>query len=189
MSPGSTARVSRALVALALTALLAASTPALADGPAPTKQAARYEISFMEDMIDHHYMAVMMAEICLDRATHTQLEELCQQIITTQSAEIEQMQSWLEDWYGIEYEPQMSRQMQQDLQALAELSGAKFEVAFLTMMVEHHEVAVREGERCVDRAYHESLISLCEDIVKAQSAEIELMEEWLCDWYDICQDR
>lgn len=51
------------------------------------------------------------------------------------------------------------------------------------MMIRHHRAAVREGERCIDRAYHEDLVELCEDIVEAQTAEIALMRGWLSEWY------
>lgn len=53
-------------------------------------------------------------------------------------------------------------------------------------MIRHHARALREGERCVDRAYHSELVDLFEAIIEAQSAEIELMEEWLCGWYGMC---
>jgi uncharacterized protein (DUF305 family) len=174
---------------VALYAFFVTARPAVSEGPAPTRQAVRFEIKFMEGMIDHHAMAVMMAELCLDRAIHPELEELCQEIIETQSAEIAQMQSWLEDWYGIEYEPQMTRKMERQLQELAELSGAEFEVAFLQMMIEHHEAAIKEAQKCVKRAFHDELVALCEGIVQAQSMEITLMETWLCAWYGLCESR
>ena len=69
------------------------------------------------------------------------------------------------------------------------LSGAEFEIAFMEMMIKHHEAAIREGERCLDRAYHAELRSLCEDIIETQSAEIAQMQTWLCEWYGICKER
>lgn len=98
----------RSVVVLVLAAMLAAfATPVLADAPAPDKQTAKYELKFMENMIDHHAMAIMMAEMCLMKAIHPELIATCQNIIATQSAEIEMMQTWLQDWYGISYEPKM----------------------------------------------------------------------------------
>jgi uncharacterized protein (DUF305 family) len=163
--------------------------PVAANEPAPRTATARYEIGFMEDMIDHHMMAVLMARLCENRQVHEELLMLCQQIEATQTAEIEEMQAWLEDWYGISYEPHMTKRMQRQLEELASLAGAEFEIAFTTMMIGHHETAVTEGERCVERAYHRGLIELCEDIVVTQSMEIAVMEGWLCEWYDICDDE
>ena len=171
-------------------ALAPAPSPAvtIASGPAPTKAQARYEIDFLQDMIDHHMMAVMTAELCVEKAIHEELRALCQEIIAAQSAEIEQMQGWLQEWYGISYEPRMTRGMQKQVDRLAALSGAEFEIAFMEMMIEHHAKAIREAERCVDRAYHPELEELCEDIIATQSAEIEQMQAWLCEWYGRCEE-
>lgn len=64
------------------------------------KSKANPEVRFMTDMIDHHQMAVTMSEKLLKEAEHEELKELCENIITSQRGEIEQMQSWLKDWYG-----------------------------------------------------------------------------------------
>lgn len=158
-----------------------------AGAPAPSKKQARYEVDFLTTMIDHHSMAVMMAEMCIDRAVHPELEQLCGQIKTAQMEEIAMMQSWLHDWYGISYRPQMKRGEQKKMDRLGRLSGAAFEIQFMQMMIKHHEKAVAEGMQCLDRAYHPELIEMCENIVQTQTEEIVQMENWLCEWYDICR--
>lgn len=168
-------------------ALLAALCEVISgDEPAPRQSQSRFEVSFMQDMIDHHNMAVMMADLCMQRALHEELRELCEEMAASQSAEIEEMQAWLHDWYGINYEPQMTRQMQRQLTSLARLRGKKFEIAFMEMMIEHHSTAIKEGRQCVRKAHHDELIELCENIIGTQSMEIVLMEMWLCDWYHRC---
>ena len=155
---------------------------------APDRRTARFEIDFMQDMIDHHAMAVEMAEICLTKAVHEELRAMCENIIAAQSAEIERMQTWLGDWYGISYEPRMSRGDERMLDRLASLSGAEFEIEFMQMMIEHHERAIREAEACLQRAAHRQLRRLCENIIETQSAEIEQLQTWLCEWYQICEE-
>ena len=159
----------------------------VASAPAPSRSTSNFEINFMTDMIDHHQMAIEMAEICLDKAVHEELRTMCQNIIVTQSAEIQQMQSWLQEWYGITYEPTMKPGDQKMLDRLASLSGAEFEIAFMEMMIKHHEKAIKEGRHCLDKAYHAELREMCEDIIATQSAEIAQMEAWLCQWYGECQ--
>lgn len=154
---------------------------------APASQsAAQYEQRFMMNMIDHHQMAIEMAEVCLQRAVHDDLRQLCENIITAQSREVQRMQQWLRSWYGVNYTPQMPSGSQKDMERLAALSGSEFEIAFMEMMIEHHEAAVREAEQCTRRAEHRQLIQLCRDIIAAQSAEIAQMEAWLCEWYGRC---
>jgi uncharacterized protein (DUF305 family) len=164
-----------------------ASQTRIASEPAPDRSTARYEIDFMQDMIDHHAMAVMMAEMCVEKAVHEELRRLCEDIIAAQSAEIQQMQGWLQEWYGISYAPEMTPGAMKQMEKLAALSGAEFEIAFMEMMIKHHAKAVKEGERCVERVYHEELRELCENIIATQTAEIELMESWLCEWYGNCK--
>lgn len=164
-----------------------ASNVRVASGPAPDRATARYEIEFMQDMIDHHAMAVMMGEMCVEKAVHEELRQLCQEIIAAQSAEIQQMQGWLQEWYGISYAPQMKPSAMRQMEKLAALSGAEFEIAFTEMMIKHHAKAVKEGEQCVERVFHEALRELCENIIATQTAEIELMQSWLCEWYGICE--
>lgn len=170
-----------------LTSLVAMSSIAIANQPAPTKKQVRYEIEFLTGMIDHHAMAVMMAELCMERAVHEELRQLCEQIKTAQTEEITTMQGWLEEWYGVSYEPQMKQGEEKKMEQLASLSGSDFEIEFMQMMIRHHEKAIREGLRCMNRAYHAELKSLCENIVATQSEEIELMEQWLCEWYGMCE--
>jgi uncharacterized protein (DUF305 family) len=171
-------------VLLLLASLLSFSLQAGA--PAPTRAQRTYEVKFLENMIDHHAMAVMTGELCEEKAVHQELRDLCTSIVEAQQSEIELMQGWLSDWYGISYEPQMSRRGERMVDRLSELSGAEFEIAFMEMMIKHHEKAVKEGTKCERRAFHAELKQLCHSIIQSQSAEIADMEQWLCEWYGEC---
>jgi uncharacterized protein (DUF305 family) len=157
--------------------------------PAPDKQTARYEITFMQDMIDHHAMAVETSSTCQEKAVHPELIELCAQIEQAQRQEIATMQAWLENWYGVSYEPEMSNGEQRTMERLASLSGEAYEIAFMQMMIDHHSAAIEEGNECLQQAYHASLLELCENIVVSQSMEIRQMRTWLCEWYGRCDAR
>ena len=183
--PGWTCKVFTA-VAFTFSLVCLSAAPALADGPAPDRATAKFEIRFMEDMIDHHFMAVQMAQICEQKAVHEELHSLCQNIEQTQTQEIQEMQSWLQQWYGISYQPQMTNGDMQQLERLASLSGAEFEIEFMKIMIRHHWRAIVMASQCVDRAFHEELRSLCENIIITQSQEIQQMRTWLCQWYGIC---
>lgn len=72
---------------------------------------ARAEVRFLEGMIDHHQMALDMANDCTSKAKTDSVVTLCKAIITAQSAEIKEMQSWLASWYQIQYNPMPMSQM------------------------------------------------------------------------------
>jgi len=163
--------------------------PAASTAPAPDQSTARYEADFLMDMIDHHAMAVDMARMCLEKAVHPDLETMCESIETSQSQQIQMMQRWLQGWYGASHEPEMTPGDMRQMEELAALEGAEFEIEFMESMIRHHRKATREGEQCLRRAYHPELLDLCQDIIQTQSDEIAQMEQWLCDWYDRCTGR
>ena len=169
--------------------LFAVASPSAAEEPAPDRRTARFEVDFLRNMIDHHAMAVQMADMCIDKAVHEDLRAMCEDIKASQSAQIEQMQGWLLDWYGVSHEPAMKPGDMRQMEKLASLSGATFEIEFMESMIKHHRKAIREGEMCLDRAYHDELIGLCQNIIATQSAEIDQMQQWLCEWFDRCRGR
>ena len=171
---------------LGLLTMLAAATPAFAAGPAPDDKTAKYEIKFMQNMIDHHAMAVMMGEMCVAKATHQELREMCQQVVATQTQENQTMKSWLATWYGQSYETKMSGKDQRQIRELESLSGAEFEKTFMPMLVDHHRIALQRAAVCLQRAYHPELINMCGNIVTGQAAEIKQLRQWMCDWYQLC---
>jgi uncharacterized protein (DUF305 family) len=58
------------------------------------------EQRFIEAMISHHQGAIDMAEMALVQAENEEIRTLAEAIIAAQTAEIEQMQGWLAEWYG-----------------------------------------------------------------------------------------
>jgi uncharacterized protein (DUF305 family) len=185
-------RLVKILVAALVGALVlggVGALPAGAESPAPDRGTARYEVDFLTGMIDHHGMAVHMSEMCVEKAVHEELRTLCEQIVAAQSSEIEMMQSWLQDWYGVSHEPSMPPGHMQKMDRMGEMDPAEFEVEFMEMMIRHHRQAIREASGCIDRALHEELVDMCENIIETQAAEIETMQTWLCEWYDRCHGR
>jgi uncharacterized protein (DUF305 family) len=154
-------------------------------GGTPTG-ATGFEVMWMTQMIDHHAMAVEMGEDCLAGATHPELLELCGDVVETQTTEIGWMTSWLADWYGVTYTAGSGGMMMGGEVELSGLTGAELELAFLEEMIPHHVQAVHMSQACTWRAEHPELADLCRSIIETQTAEIESMQQWLCDWYDRC---
>ena len=59
------------------------------------------DLMFLQMMIPHHEDAISMANTALQQAQHPEIQTLAQAIVTTQTAEIEEMRGYLRDWYGI----------------------------------------------------------------------------------------
>ena len=58
-----------------------------------------FDKEFIEQMIPHHQMAIMMASMMLNRTEREEMKKLAQDIIRTQTEEIDQMSAWYSDWY------------------------------------------------------------------------------------------
>lgn len=64
------------------------------------KADAEFDLRFIDGMIPHHEGALDMAEQVLQNSDRPELQQLAQEILTTQQAEIDQMKQWKQDWYG-----------------------------------------------------------------------------------------
>lgn len=63
------------------------------------EQASDFDRAFIEEMIPHHQMAVMMSQMLLLNSDRPELQALAQKIIETQTTEINQMRTWYQAWY------------------------------------------------------------------------------------------
>ncbi len=59
----------------------------------------QFDLRFINAMIPHHEGAVVMAKDALSKSKRPELKQLAQEIITSQEAEIKQMQQWKQAWY------------------------------------------------------------------------------------------
>lgn len=67
---------------------------------AALKNAADFDRAFIEQMIPHHRMGVMMASMAQNNSQQPQLRAMQQAMVKDQSREIEQMSQWYRSWYG-----------------------------------------------------------------------------------------
>ena len=58
-----------------------------------------FDREFMVQMIPHHEMAIMMAGMLEASTERPEMKQLADNILTSQSREIEMMRSWLAAWY------------------------------------------------------------------------------------------
>jgi uncharacterized protein (DUF305 family) len=66
-----------------------------------TDESQPFDQRFLEAMISHHQGAIDMAMMAQQMTEHQEIKTLADAIIMAQEAEIEQMQGWLQEWYGV----------------------------------------------------------------------------------------
>lgn len=76
----------------------------------------------------------------------------------------------------------MGSSMDQMMGSMKDVSGYKFDEAFINAMIVHHEGAIKMAEQARHKADHQEIKDLAENIISAQTAEIEQMREWKKNW-------
>jgi uncharacterized protein (DUF305 family) len=76
----------------------------------------------------------------------------------------------------------MNMSMNQMSNLLATLDGDKFDQEFLTRMIDHHQGAIDMAQLVIKKSDRPELIQLANDIISAQTKEIEMMQKWQKEW-------
>jgi uncharacterized protein (DUF305 family) len=75
------------------------------------------------------------------------------------------------------------QQMQAAMNELAQKSGADFEVAYINMLVAHHQGALEMAQMVVNDAPHQEVRDAAAQILQEQQREIDDLTRWLNNWY------
>ncbi len=143
---------------------------------------------FVQQMIPHHEQAVTMSEMVIDTEVSSELADLASEIIKAQAVEIEQMESFLNEW-KVKSDPHSGHMMSgdeshgmmtgEDLEKLKNSSVGDFEKMWLTMMLAHHNGAVRMAETVIADGKDSRVKTLAQNIIGAQQKEINLIKSLL----------
>ncbi len=77
----------------------------------------------------------------------------------------------------------MGMSMNEMTRNLVTLKGEEFDKVFIETMTEHHQGAIDMANLIPGRSDRSELKTLGENIISAQSKEIEMMKGWLKTWF------
>lgn len=146
------------------------------------------EVTFARDMAAHHAQAVEMALVARDRSTDAELRTFALDIMLTQQAQIGQMQGWLGVWGRslagatppmLGQGEMMGMATQQQVNDLQTLPVNQMEVAFLQLMIRHHQGGVMMAQAALRQTNRPEVARLATAIVQGQQSEIAYMQELL----------
>jgi len=158
------------------------------------------DITFAQLMISHHGQAVQMADMALKQANSAEVTDLATQIKAAQDPEIGQMRGWLQQWGAPEQMDGMDgmdhgamghgdtdsggqsaggMMSDADMGALGNASGADFDRMWLTMMIAHHEGAIKMAEQVKAESTNPDVTALADAVVAGQKKEIDTMQQLL----------
>jgi uncharacterized protein (DUF305 family) len=156
--------------------------------PAGAKYTAA-DVEFMQGMIAHHAQAIHMSRMAEAHRANPRVLRLAMKIDQSQVAEIVIMQDWLRSNGQVAPDTSSWRTMrmagmltEEQLKELDKATGVDFDRAFLTLMIQHHECAIKMVDDlfAVPRAGQEVDVNVfANDVVTAQTAEIGIMRRLL----------
>jgi uncharacterized protein (DUF305 family) len=155
----------------------------------PVANAVPDDVTYIDMMIPHHQLAVDMAKIAQEKATHGELKGLANDIIRAQEDEIRRMGVWRTDLAG-SATPDASKSggmggmkmggMDVDLDKLK--ASPNFDRDFITAMIPHHQSAIDMSKAALPNLKHAPLNDMAKDVITTQQIEIERMNGWLAAW-------
>src|SRR4030095_4248725 len=141
-------------------------------------QHVEFDQLYIDMMVPHHESIIALAQVAQDRLTDERLKATAGKIVTEQTREIEQLRGYRDMFYGeprpmpmdeqtmtmmMEQMPSMgdmaSMQLLMDPNALvaAFCSADDPDLAFIDLVIPHHEMAILASEAALDQATHEEI--------------------------------
>lgn len=192
-----TSRVAVTVVTVALGAGLGAcstdaSAPSGSPASAPSAGSAhnQADVTFAQDMIQHHAQAITMSKMAVQRAGSSQVKDLAARIQAGQQPEIDEMSSWLQAWSapvpstdspmeGMDHDAAgaMPGMMTSDqIRQLKIVPADKFDQMFLRMMIAHHKGAITMARSELSGGQSTEARQLAQRIIDTQQRETSEMQ-------------
>jgi len=147
------------------------------------------DVNFLQGMIIHHHQAMIMSDMATDRTNSKSILDLAGRIDVSQEDEINFMQTWLREREENVPNPMAMQNMDSDhnmmgmatpeqLDQLAESKSIDFDKLFLSLMITHHDGAIKMVEELRKQrgsAYDPILNEFATDVTNDQAVEIERM--------------
>jgi uncharacterized protein (DUF305 family) len=179
-----------ALAVLALAAV-AAGCGGDDNGSTGSKSSAtgnRTDAAFITDMTAHHQGAIDMAKLAQEKAQHSEIKQLADDIVSAQEGEIATMKTIRKDMHnmGEHADGHMGldeHAMGMDMDMTALKNAKPFDKAFIDAMVPHHQGAIAMAKQLLNKGEQPALRQMANDIISAQTKEIAQMRQWRKTWY------
>ncbi|MBE0442221.1 MULTISPECIES: CopM family metallochaperone [unclassified Psychrobacter] len=146
------------------------------------------DTAFAKAMLGHHRGAIEMAKIQLKYGSDEEIRQLAQDIIDNQQVEIDILNKWLASHPDtVKPKPNTEAMQEAYARSMDVLNGDMVlgiadpvpDMAFARGMLPHHISAVEMAKIQLKYGTNEEMRQLATDIIDAQQAEIQLMQNWI----------
>lgn len=153
---------------------------------------AEFDQSYIDMMIPHHRSIIALAQVALPRLTDERLQSLAGTIIRAQTAEIDELRGYREQFYG-SADPmpvddaammqmmggmsmpmnEMMPMMDADALVATFCASADPDLAFIDLTIPHHQSAIAASNAALQRATHDEIRGIAERVIEDQQREID----------------
>jgi uncharacterized protein (DUF305 family) len=149
-----------------------------------TSSSVPFDRAFIDAMVPHHRSAIEMAKVA-QRAglSSPELNGIALNIIDSQQQEIDRMLAWREKWYGsTKLDPNAGNELGMSAADMGmnhdmkDLQGSNVDGMFASMMIDHHEGAIKMAQLALPKSQHPEIKMLAREIIAAQRREIKIMK-------------
>ena len=151
------------------------------------KMTGDFDLDFANMMIMHHQAAIDMSETALAKGNDAQVKTWAQNIITTQKAEIEQMEKLVKNYKmpemkkeGAEMHNELGETMKKMMDKTKTMTMSdNTDKDFVMMMIPHHESAVTMAEDEISHGKQLEVKKIAQKMIADQTKEIKDFNAWL----------
>lgn len=147
------------------------------------------DITFLQEMISHHWGAVTMARLVPEHSDREPLVEMAEGMVSAQSDQISRMEAILQE-ADIEYQSDDVAESTEipgmpsaeGMATLRTIEGHEFNLTFINLMTAHHRGAIILANRVLEEGQSEEIAEMAGNMITSQKAEIYTLYEWYLEW-------
>ncbi|MEJ2885540.1 DUF305 domain-containing protein [Actinomycetospora aeridis] len=153
------------------------------------------DVGFLQDMVVHHGQAVEMAVWARNNTADPQVRQIAFDIESTQTSQVGRMEGWLTlwgeplrppggqymGWMGMPTAAMPGMASPDDLARMRASTGRELDVAFLQLMLRHHQGGLPMMQAAASEASVPAVRALAQSMVASQSAESATMTQMLAE--------
>jgi uncharacterized protein (DUF305 family) len=142
------------------------------------------DVWFMQHMVPHLLQTTAIVDLAQDRITRPELARLADSIDRQGQAHLQQLQGWLNERGLAPYDPQQdpSSRKATDLERLAQVGRAKFDLAFLKVMTSRHRAGIRLAAAELRAGTVPEARELARQLLAELQAQVQQMTAWTHAW-------
>lgn len=144
-----------------------------------------YELQFIDTMTRHHLDAIEVGQEAGRRARHPELKECAAKLATGHERQVTLLTGWRDKWYADAANALnfgLAGMTRMNKASLDSVSDEEFDLAFIDLMIPHHQGGIVMAKEAFARVEHGELKALSQQLIDVQQQEIDRLSRFRAAW-------